>query len=38
MAWKTFATALALGTQNLEKNKAKFEAEDRAAISNNRHQ
>lgn len=28
VAWKTFATALALGTQNLEKNKAKFEAED----------
>ena len=28
VAWKTFATALALGTQNLEKNKEKFEAED----------
>jgi hypothetical protein len=28
MAWKTFATALAVGTQNLEKHKEKFEAED----------
>jgi hypothetical protein len=28
LAWKTFATALALGTQNLEKHKEKFEAED----------
>jgi len=28
VAWKTFATALAVGTQNLERNKAKFEAED----------
>ncbi len=28
VAWKTFATALALGTQNLEKNAKKFEAEN----------
>ena len=28
VAWKTFATALAVGTQNLQKNEAKFEAED----------
>jgi hypothetical protein len=28
VAWKTFATALAVGTQNLEKNKENFEAED----------
>ena len=27
-AWKTFATALALGTQTLEEHKEKFEAED----------
>ena len=28
VAWKTFATALAVGSQRLEKNKANFEAED----------
>lgn len=28
VGWKTFATALAVGTQNLEKHKEKFEAED----------
>lgn len=28
VAWKTFATALAVGSSNLEQNAAKFEAED----------
>ncbi len=28
VGWKTFATALAIGSQNLAKNKEKFEAED----------
>ena len=28
LAWKTFATAIALGTQNLEKHKEKFEVDD----------
>lgn len=28
VAWKTFATALAIGTSNLEKNRAKFESDD----------